>query len=152
MLALSFNIGKDRFALRCAEVVEVVPRVHLRDIPHAPAFIAGTFTYRGQVVPVIDLGLLLWNASCADRMSTRIILVRYPPPPAAPKMIGLLAERVTEAITLDTERAAPPGIAIADAPYLGDVFFEERGSIQVLRLDAIFQGPARAMLFEGGAP
>src|SRR5688572_27751379 len=103
MLALAFNVGKDRFALRCADVVEVVPRVHLRDIPHAPEYIAGMFTYRGQIVPVIDLGLLLWKAPCADRMSTRIVLVRYPPPPGPSKVIGLLAERVTEAITLDAE-------------------------------------------------
>ena len=73
MLALAFHVGKDRFALRCADVVEVVPRVALRALPHAPAYIPGMFTYRGAVVPVIDLGLLMWGQPCADRLSTRII-------------------------------------------------------------------------------
>jgi len=150
MLALAFHLGKDRFALRCADVVEVVPRVQLRDIPKAPPYIPGMFTYRGGVVPVLDLCLLLWGAPCADRMSSRVILVRH-----GGRVIGLLAERVTEAVTLDPARAAPPGIAIPDAPYLGDVYFvpgplgEDQAMIQLVRLEQLFQGASRAMLLEG---
>ena len=148
MLVLAFHIGKDRFALRCADVVEVVPRVNLREIPHAPRPVAGMFTYRGAVVPVVDLCQLLWKTPSADRMSTRIILVRH----GGGKVVGLLAERVTEAINLDPARAAPSGIAVDDAPYLGEVYFDEAGMIQLLRLEQIVQGPAGRMLLadEGG--
>jgi chemotaxis-related protein WspB len=158
MLALAFHLGKDRFALRCADVVEVVPRVELRDIPHAPPYIPGMFTYRGAVVPVIDLCLLLWNKPCANRMSSRIILVRHPPAPASGRVIGLYAERVTEAVHLDASRAAPPGIDIPEAPYLGEVYFapradgsrgDEQGMIQLVRLEQLFQGASRAMLLGG---
>lgn len=145
MLALAFHLGKDRFALRCADVVEVVPRVRLRDIPKAPPYIPGMFTYRGAIVPVIDLCILLWNKPCADRMSSRIILVRHPPQNG--RVVGLYAERVTEAIDLDTARAAPPGIAIPEAPYLGEVYFaEDDQMIQLVRIDQLFQGGSRAML------
>jgi len=144
MLALAFHLGKDRFALRCADVVEVVPRVHLRDIPKAPPYIPGMFTYRGAIVPVIDLCILLWSTPCADRMSSRIILVRQP---RGTKVIGLYAERVTEAIELDTARAAPPGIEIADAPYLGEVFFtDDDKMIQLVRIDQLFSGASKAIL------
>ena len=149
MLALAFHLGKDRFALRCADVVEVVPRVRLRDIPKAPPYIPGMFTYRGAIVPVIDLCILLWGTPCADRMSSRIVLVRHPP--RTGKVIGLLAERVTEAIELDTARAAPPGIDIPDAPYLGEVFFtDDEKMIQLVRIDQLFQGASKAMLLGDG--
>jgi chemotaxis-related protein WspB len=147
MLVLAFHVGKDRFALRCADIVEVVPRVHLREVPHAPPSISGIFTYRGAVVPVIDLCQMMWGTECADRMSSRIILVRH-----AGRMVGLLAERVTEAITLDTARAAPSGITIDEAPYLGEVFFDETGMIQLLRLERVFDGPAGRLLVAEGAP
>jgi chemotaxis-related protein WspB len=146
VLALAFHVGKDRFALRCADVVEVVPRVHLRDIPHAPDWIPGMFTYRGAVVPVVDLCRLMWNTPCSEQMSSRIILVRHPPPPGRSRLIGLLAERVTEAVTLDPSRAAPPNISIAEAPYLGEVYFDDRAMIQLVRLDQLFEGASKAML------
>jgi chemotaxis-related protein WspB len=165
MLVLAFHVGKDRFALRCGDIVEVVPRVHLRDVPHAPASISGIFTYRGAVVPVIDLAHLMWGTPCAERLSSRIILVRQAGRLVGlpgrseegigrddrPRVVGLLAERVTEAITLDAARAAPSGLAIADAPYLGEVFFDDTGMIQLLRLDRIFEGEAGRMLTAGEA-
>ena len=35
----------------------------------------GVFDYRGVVVPVIDLGVLLGGEACRDRLSTRVIVV-----------------------------------------------------------------------------
>ena len=79
MLLLTFTAGTNRYAIDVTRVVEVVPRVELRKIPHAPAFLAGLLGYRGEVVPVIDLGLLLDAAPCRDCLSTRIILVNDSP-------------------------------------------------------------------------
>src|SRR4051812_23556435 len=79
MLLLTFTAGANRFAVDVARVVELVPKVELRPIPHAPAFLAGLLGYRGRVVPVIDLGLLLGASACPDRLSTRIILVNDAP-------------------------------------------------------------------------
>ena len=152
MLALAFHVGKDRFALRCADVVEVVPRVDLRDIPHAPPWIPGMFTYRGAVVPVVDLCKLMWGSPCEAKMSSRIILVRHPPAPAKSRLIGLLAERVTEAVTLDTSLAAEPGVEIADAPYLGEVYFENGKMIQLVKLEQLFQGASRALILPEAQP
>src|ERR1700730_14010062 len=79
MLLLTFTAGMNRYAVDVTRVVELVPRVELRLIPHAPAFLAGLLSYRGKVVPVIDLGLLLNVAPCRDCLSTRIILVNDTP-------------------------------------------------------------------------
>ena len=79
MLLLTFTAGANRYAVDVTRVVELVPRVELQLIPHAPAFLAGLLGYRGKVVPVIDLGLLLDVAPCRDCLSTRIILVNDSP-------------------------------------------------------------------------
>src|SRR4051812_37877755 len=75
MLLLTFKAAGNLYAVDVAHVVEVVPRLNLRRLPHAPDFIAGLFDYRGTVVPVIDLGIRLGSDRCPDRLSTRIILV-----------------------------------------------------------------------------
>ena len=75
MLLLTLAAGANRYAIDVARVVEVIPKVELRAVPHAPVFVAGLLDYRGKVVPVLDLCLLLGIAASQDRLSTRIILV-----------------------------------------------------------------------------
>ena len=79
MLLLTFTAGPNRYAVDVRRVVEVVPRVELQSVPHAPAILAGLLEYRGKVVPVIELGLLLGTRPSQDCLSTRIILVHDTP-------------------------------------------------------------------------
>ena len=60
---------------QCRQIIELVPHVELTAIPHAPSFLTGLLGYRGHVIPVIDLGLLLNSVPCRHCLSTRIILV-----------------------------------------------------------------------------
>jgi chemotaxis-related protein WspB len=157
MLALAFEIARSRFALPCAHIVELVPRVALRILPKAPASVAGVFTYRGAIVPVIDLSLLLGNTESAVRLSTRIAVVnvslgksnasrpnlgsRGETRPTAPRMVGLLAERMFDTVVLDQKAAIDDGIHIEAAPYLGDVYLQGASPVQLLLLDRLFSGP-----------
>jgi methyl-accepting chemotaxis protein WspA len=50
MLLLQFQAGDDRYGLDVAEVIEVVPRVLFREIPHADCTVAGLINYRGTLV------------------------------------------------------------------------------------------------------
>ena len=111
MLLLTFRAAESLYAVDVARVVEVVPRIDLRRLPHAPAFLAGVFDYRGVVVPVVDLGILLGSDACADRLSTRIILVDSQPggrnPRASDRGIATMTpERTRETLTAPARRAA----------------------------------------------
>lgn len=77
MLMLLFYIGDDRYALEGSRVVEVVPRVALKTLHHAPEYIPGLFNYRSRFVPVIDLCHLIQGTPCRPLLSSRIILVNY---------------------------------------------------------------------------
>jgi chemotaxis-related protein WspB len=149
MLALAFHIGPDRFALACADVVEVVPHVALRAVPRAPATVAGTFTYRGAVVPVIDLCLLVAGVACPARLSSRIMVVRFEPQSGDQRLLGLLAERVIDTIMLDAGTAVPTGIQVPDAPYLGEVYFEAGATVQLLRVERLVHGPLHGLVLGG---
>ena len=142
MLLLTFIAGANRYAIDVARVVELVPKVELRSIPHAPPYLAGLLGYRGKVVPVIDLGLLMGTAPCRDCLSTRIILVNDAPgdhnhgkddpddssenrrrSPANPmpdsSLLGLIGEQVSERDHLRhrvlRERSGDMGAAVSTA-------------------------------------
>jgi chemotaxis-related protein WspB len=144
MLALAFHIGASRYALASHGIVEVVPRVELRAVPHAPTAVAGTFTYRGSVVPTIDLCTLLLNTRCSEVLSTRIIVVRISRvDQSASFLVGLLAEKVYDTITLDASTKISSNVSVQRAPYLGDVHMLTDSAvvqIQLLRIEHLLVG------------
>lgn len=144
MLLLMFRAAGQRYAVDAARVAEVVPRVRLRPLPHAPSHLSGVFEYRGQVVSVVDVGVLLGSSPAPDRLSTRIILIDSRPDPRAadspPALLGLVAEDVDDLAPIDPEALAPPPVPIAGAPYLGGIVEVDAGMVQLLRADRILDG------------
>ena len=150
MLLLTFNAGPNRYAIDVMWVLELVPRVELRSVPHAPPHLSGLLGYRGSVVPVVDLGILLGSEACRDRLSTRIILVRKPlassghdPETSGLKplsstastnhtVLGLMADHVSELAYVQPEDLLPAPVHLAGAPYLANVVRTERGIVQMV--------------------
>ena len=149
MLALGFEIGGARYAVRCSELLEVVPRVPLREVPHAPGYVPGQFTYRGAVTPVVDLSMLMTGRPADDRLSSRILVAAYPTE-SGPRALGLVAERATEAVRLEGG-GAPPGIEVPEAPYLGELHFDGHRMVQLVRVAELLPDDLRARLFPAGA-
>ena len=147
MLLLHFLIGGDRYALDCRDVREVVPLATLRDIPKAPESIAGLLRYRGHVVPVIDLCVLAGRGPAPRILSTRIIIARFADQDGAERTLGLIAERVVDAGRPPEEPPEPSGIAIREAPYLGDVISGPEGITQFLRVSDLLPPDVQKMLF-----
>jgi chemotaxis-related protein WspB len=149
MLLLTFTVAGEPYALDVARVIELVPRVELRAIPHAPAYLAGLLGYRGEVVPVIDLGLLLGSSPGADRLSTRIILVKSTPgghnrkeearDPAGgeARVLGLIAERVIDLVEVEPEQVTPAPVHLARAPYLDAIARTDRGFVPLIAISEL---------------
>lgn len=137
MLLLLFRVADCRFAVEVTRVMEVVPRIPLRPVPHAPGYLAGMFDRGGEVVPVVDLGQLLNAVPCPPLLSTRIILVDYPLGGGRSARLGLIAEQVSEL----REAAGAPGAAptreVPDAPYLGRVVDLGRELAQMIVVDRV---------------
>ncbi len=148
MLALVFQVGPERVALDVRRVKEVVPRVRLQPLAGGPPWLAGTFVYRGQVVPVIDLVRLVGAGDGPLHLSSRIILV--PPPGEDPGgLVGLLAAGVC-----DLEEIEPPP-APAGGFDLGPVVAQGAAVLHVLDLDRLLTAERRGLLAgacAGGPP
>ena len=152
MLLLVFQIGRDRYALEARQAVEVVPFLALKRIPQAPRGIAGIFNYRGRPVPAIDLSELTLGRSSSERLSTRIIVLRFehPEEPAHVRLLGLIAERTTGLMRYDEREFVDSGVGAGGTPYLGPVLVDDKGVIQLLRTQHLLTEGVRDLLF--GAP
>ena len=144
-LFLVFHIGDERYALPATDVVEVLPLLPLKPIAHAPAWVAGVFTHRGQVVPVIDISAMTFGSPAVARTSTRLVLVNY-----RARLLGLLLEQASDTLRCDPADFQPYGVDNRDAPYLGPVRKDEAGLLQWLSVDDLLSPAVSALLFAEG--
>ncbi|WP_421547974.1 chemotaxis protein CheW [Pseudomonas sp. QD4] len=148
VLFLVFRIGNQRYALQATEVVEVLPRLLLKPIAQAPAWVAGIFAYRGVVVPVIDLSALTFGQPAQARTSTRLVLVHYRASPGqAGQLLGLILEQASDTLRCDPAQFQPYGLDNRQSPYLGPVREDEHGLLQWVRVDDLLDTQVRGLLF-----
>jgi len=152
MLMLLFHLSDNCYAITVSDIVEVTPRVQLDSIPLAEDYLGGLFSYHGQNIPVIDLCQLMLGRPCRDSLTTRIILVRFPLTNGGTRLLGLLAERITDTIELPADAFTNTGIHIDDAPYLGAAARTERGLLQQVNTSELIPSDVQDHLFSGANP
>ena len=148
MLFLLFQLGRDRYALDSAQVAEVLPLLGIKQIPQVPRGIVGAFNYRGVPVAVVDLCEFALGRPARKQLSTRIVLVNYADAAGASRLLGLIAEKVTETLRCEPGDFAPAGVTTDAAPYLGPVRADERGLVQWIDPDKLLPMPVRDALFQ----
>ena len=141
-LFLVFHIGDERYALPATDVVEVLPLLPLKPIAHAPAWVAGVFTHRGQVVPVIDISAMTFGLAAVARTSTRLVLVNY-----RGQVLGLMLEQASDTLRCNPADFQSYGLDNRDAPYLGPVRSDQHGLVQWISIDELLSPAVSALIF-----
>jgi len=140
MLYVLFNLDKDRYVIRAKDVIEIIPLVKLNHIPKTPDYVAGMFSYRGTVVPVIEQYV-------RNVMSTRIILVNYMVDDSEDHVLGLIVEHATDTVSLNEDDFSESAVHVKDSPYMTKVVTDEAGVIQGIDVKKILPEHVRKMIF-----
>lgn len=78
-LHLAVGVGRARLLVPSARVGEVALRVALDQVPGAPAWLAGSFLWRGRPALAVDLAVRLGGPPCQGRDAMLVILDGEPP-------------------------------------------------------------------------
>ncbi|PSF35279.1 chemotaxis protein CheW [Aphanothece hegewaldii CCALA 016] len=148
MLLLLFYLGNEIYGLDSSQVVEIIPRVNLRQLYQVPDYVAGLFNYREKFVPVVDLCQLIQNKPSLSCLSTRIIIVNYPTSTNCVQYLGLMAEKVTD--TLQTNLTWNDTNNSTYKSW-GKLIREEQETIQLLTVESLFPEPEQNWLLEGAS-
>lgn len=140
MLRLRFQVGDMRCDTPCIHIREVVPMMALKEMPRMPPCFAGFFNYRGTVVPVVDLCLVMLGRPCEMRLSTRIILTERPRAEGPPLLLGLIAERITETARRENIGTPRADMTIETAPYVSGISMERDQMIHHVDLPRLVSG------------
>ncbi len=145
MLFLLFQIGGESYALDARRIVEIVPLVMPKALPGAPRGVAGLFDYRGTSIPLVDLSELATGRPAERRVSTRIVVLRYPT--AGPeRLLGLIVQRAQTTI-----RRAEGEFVTSDvdaAHYLGGVTRHDDVLVQRIEVERLLPPDLQSRLFQ----
>jgi len=148
---LIFQVDGDRYAIAIGEVLEVLPLLNLKKIPHAADGIAGVFNWHGTPAPAVDLSAMMAGKPARERLSTRIVLVRHKSGNGDLRPLGLLAEMATETVRFDTRQFQEPGVTATGAPYLGPTIDDGRGIVQWIKPGDLLTPAVREQLWQQAA-
>jgi len=139
MLLLVFYLGDEKYLIKHDSIREISPMVVLKKMPHMPDYFAGFFNYRGQVVPVIDLCQFIQGYPCRMQLSTRIMLVDYQQANQPTAILGLIAEKLTEAIRKPAATLISSGPTLPKSRYLEGFIIERDKMIPCLNLKTLLR-------------
>lgn len=145
MQILTFTVAGQPCAIESRTVIEVLPLVPARTIPLMPDYVRGVFTYRGRLVPLVDLGRRFAGAPTAastgrERLSTRVIVVEFKPPGEEPTTLvrlGLVAENVVSIRSASEADSVLAALNLGHAPFLGRLLRLGGETVQMIAVEQL---------------
>ena len=138
---LSFTLFKVReqvFAYETESVSETIKVERIFTVPQAPPYIKGVINLRNRVIPLIDLGELLWGNSVES--DTAVVL------DVGGETVGVLVDRVVGITELEEgEIKGKEGVEIADMreDLLKGIFEREDSVVFILDLSPVVEKKRR---------
>ena len=142
-----FDVRGQELALPIADVRETLPIQPITRVVLTPPCLAGVFSLRGEIVPAIDLAVLLGLARTEVRDDSRIVVIDR-----EEGTVGVVVERLRDLRTIEGALEPPPtNLAPAVTQLLLGVVATQDGTVRVLDARAVITAePLRALAGEAG--
>ncbi len=97
-----FRLREGSYALDIQIVREINRMIDMTAIPKAPEFVKGIINLRGEIVPVVDIGLRFGMGTTEQTKDTRIVVVE-----SEGHTLGLVVDEVSEVLRLSEDDIDP---------------------------------------------
>jgi purine-binding chemotaxis protein CheW len=139
-----FELRGQELALPIGDVRETLPLQPITHLFLTPPALAGVFSLRGEIVPALDLGVLLGLQRTEVGDDSRIVVVE-----TAAGTAGIVVDRLRDLriLTGETELEPPPASLPPEiAALVRGITSTPTGSVRVLDVSAILSAePLRAL-------
>jgi purine-binding chemotaxis protein CheW len=107
---LAFGLAGETYAVRIAQLAEILRPPPITEVPRAPATVIGVISVRGKLVTVLDLRRRLRLVEAPIDRRSRILLVES----GAGEQIGLLVDEVQQVWRLALDEIEPASVLGGD--------------------------------------
>ncbi len=95
---ISFNVGKELYAVEITTVREIKGWIPTTSLPNSPDYMRGVINMRGVIVPVFDLRTRFSRGHTQPGKSHVVIIVKL-----GERTIGILVDAVSDILTIPQE-------------------------------------------------
>lgn len=135
---VSFRLHNEVYALDILAVQEIIKILPITTVPLAMPWIAGVINLRGQILPLMTLGVRLELPPAPYSRNTRFMIVR-----GREQSVGLVVDEVLEVLRLPQSALEPPPAHLQHRDYIRAVSKQDRGLVIILDLHKVLYLPSR---------
>jgi len=111
---LTFNLGKEEYAIDILKVQEIRGYEAVTRIANTPAFIKGVINLRGIIVPIVDMRIKFGMGEPVYDSSTVAIILNI-----GKRVIGVVVDSVSDVVSLAEDEIHPaPEFGTLDTQFL----------------------------------
>jgi purine-binding chemotaxis protein CheW len=142
-----FELRDQELAFPIDEVRETLPIQPITRVVLTPAALAGVFSLRGDIVPAIDLGILLGIGRTEIGDTSRIVVIDH-----EGTAVGIVVDRLRDLRTIERVEGAtpleppPPNLEATVSQLLLGIAATSTGTVRVLDANAIVMSEPLRML------
>jgi len=136
---VSFQLGKEIYAIDIMDVKEIVKTQEVREIPNAPPYVEGILNLRGVITPIINLHKRFFfekaQLSEEDELLSGFMIIEI-----NDMILGIIIDKILRVIPIDEKDIKPPpkmirGIGVE---YIKGVVKEDDKYIIILNISKLF--------------
>lgn len=152
MQFVTLGIDREVFGVPVSAVLEILDMRPMFRLPEAPPYLAGLIDVRGRGVPAIDLRVKLGLPAVAATENTRILVLEVMIGDR-PVVLGLIADRVIEVISLNLDEVEPtPEIGLRwRSDYINGIGRRNDGFVIIFSLPNLFSHEEAMLIDRTGA-
>ena len=137
-----FRLGSENYAIDIGLVQEIIRMQAVTPIPGADYTIAGVTSFRGRVIPVVDLRQACGAVTGEETADSRIVVVTID----AERTYGLIVDAVSEVLRLPGAQVEPVTSVMGDSRVVRGIAKLEGRLVALLDLDGVI--PAGEVIHE----
>ena len=136
---LSFNIGREVFAIKTEKVLEVLQHQNITTIPNSPEYLIGIVNFRGDGIPVVD-ARVQFNLTEKVPMNKAFIIVADLIFDNETLRAGTIVDKVKNVITIHSDEIleVPPMKSHFNIEFIEGIVKQGDEFLMIINMERVF--------------
>ncbi len=132
----TYYVGDLLLGVPIEQVQEINRYLDITRVPHAPKSIRGVINLRGEVMPVVDLPVMLGMSPAEITSTTRNVVIQ-----SQGQLLGLLVDRIGDILSIHDEKIIPPPTNGVSDRFFEGAYHVDADIVLILNPDEVLSDP-----------